>query len=406
MAEPARKKTDKYDSRTIGLRLRLVRLNRGRTLEAIAGLVGISEAHLSSIEHGERAIDSRKLLHALANALHVAPSDLTRLPVPAPVPANGDTDSAIEAIRRALMAATAGRPGTAGRHGGEVQSVEQLRHRCQAAVDGDFANRAAVLPRLIADMHTTLAQRREMAELLPLAVLLHGSPTWSFLYVAGAPIDLRWLQIMVVRPLAEELGDPVMLGFVANRAVNVMIGSGAFKLARGALDAITVPTATNEGRTVNGMLALHRSLVAAVERRPAEVAAALEHAAELATHTSGDAFAMGFSPVNVDLWHMAATLEYGEPDETIQVAKTVNPNEHPHPERQATYWMDYGRALTSVRRRDDAARALLTAERLHPTRVLRNPFTRESIAELVTHAKDDALGRDIRGMARRAHLPV
>jgi hypothetical protein len=156
---------------------------------------------------------------------------------------------------------------------------------------------------------------------------------------------------------------------------------------------------------VNGMLALHRSLVAA-QRRPAESGAALEHAAELATRTSGDAFAMGFSPVNVDLWHMAAALEYGEPDETIQVAKTVNPREHPHPERQATYWMDYGRALTNVQCRDDGARALLMAEKLHPTRVLRNPFARESLVKLAAHAKDDALGRDIRGMAYRAGLPA
>jgi hypothetical protein len=84
----------------------------------------------------------------------------------------------------------------------------------------------------------------------------------------------------------------------------------------------------------------------------------------------------------------------------------VNPQEHPFPARRATYWMDYGRALTSVLRRDDAARALLRAEKLHPVKVLRDPFARDTLVELVAHAKDDALGRAIRGMAYRAGLPL
>jgi hypothetical protein len=39
-------------------------------------------------------------------------------------------------------------------------------------------------------------------------------------------------------------------------------------------------------------------------------------------------------------------------------------------------------------------------------RALRNPFTRDTLAELVAHSKDDALGRQVRSMAYRAGLPV
>jgi hypothetical protein len=208
------------------------------------------------------------------------------------------------------------------------------------------------------------------------------------------------------------LDDPIMLGFVAMRATFVMRGSGAFDLARQALDAITVPTATDEGRQVSGMLALNRSLVATAQERPAEATVALEHAGELAARITGDPFTtgfgpvIGFSPVHVDMWRMAAALESGEPDEAIRVARTVNPGEHPFPLFRAMYWVDYGRALTSVRRRDDAARTLLNAEKLSPTYALRNPFARDTVMELVTHSKDDALGRAIRGMAHRAGLPV
>jgi hypothetical protein len=46
---------------------------------------------------------------AVADALQIAISELTRLPVPAP--ANGHTDSTIEAIRRTLDAIEVGHPG-------------------------------------------------------------------------------------------------------------------------------------------------------------------------------------------------------------------------------------------------------------------------------------------------------
>jgi transcriptional regulator with XRE-family HTH domain len=411
MTEPTQKKDDSgYDSRAIGQRMRLVRNSRGKTLAVIAGLAGISEGYLSRIECGEKAIDSWSLLLAIANALRVAPSDLTSLPVPAP--ANGHTDSSIEAARLALLAVTDGQPG------GEVQSVEQLRYRYQELVGGnfkahgDFKNRGAVLPGLIADLHMTLAQRRQMAELLPLAVVLHAGPVGSFLANAGASTDLRWQNVMLARRLAEELDDPIMLGFVVTRSTGVLRGSGAFNLARARLDATTVPTATNEGRQVSGILALNRSQVAAGQGRPAEAAAALEHAGELAARITGDPFTtgfgpvLGFSPVHVGVWRVATPREYGDPDEAIRVARTVNPQEHRFPIFQAMYWMNYGRALTSVRRRDDAARAMLRAETLHPTSVLRNPFNRDTLMELATHAKDNALGREIRGMAHRAGLPV
>ena len=45
---------------------------------------------------------------ALAHALEIAPSELTRLPVPAP--ANGHTDSTTEAIRLTLDASDAEHP--------------------------------------------------------------------------------------------------------------------------------------------------------------------------------------------------------------------------------------------------------------------------------------------------------
>jgi transcriptional regulator with XRE-family HTH domain len=387
-----------YDDRTIGLRLRRIRKSRRLSLRAVAGLAGISAGHLSRIERGEHALDRRSVQVALANALRVSPSDLTALPIPAP--ANGTTDGSVNDVRRALMAVGAGRPG------GQVQPIEQLQARAETVENSSYDRRGLELPALIADLHTTMAEGRT-AELLRLAVMVHIQSVRGWLYITGAPLDLRWQTSLLACQAARELDEPLPLGVAAWGTTIEMLTGGAFQLARSELDATAVPTDTSAGMQLDGMLALSRSLVASAENDRAGVESALDHATDMAEHTGqGDAFRMGFGPTNVGLWRMASALESNDPDTVIRTAKQLTPAQHPSRERQATYWMDLGRALTRVRRHDDAIRALRRGEDLFPMRVLRNPFARDSLAELVAHSKDDAAGQEIRGMAFRAGLPV
>lgn len=109
------------DSRTVGRRLKELRVWRGKSQRVIAELAGISEGYLSRLEHGHSPVERRSLIVALANALDIAPSELTKLPLPAP--GNGHTDSATDEVRRALVAVDLGRPG------GEVFPIEELRGR-------------------------------------------------------------------------------------------------------------------------------------------------------------------------------------------------------------------------------------------------------------------------------------
>jgi transcriptional regulator with XRE-family HTH domain len=392
-----------YDDRAIGHRLKRIRQSRKMSLRTVAGLAGISAGHLSRIERGERALDRRSVTVGLARALKISPSELTALPVPAP--ADGNSDASISAVRHALMAVSAGQPE------GQVQPVDQLAHRAAHVDKADYSLRGALYPALIADLHTTLADahltRTEHAALLRVAVMLYARNLSNFLGNVGAPLDLRWQLRLLARDAANELNDALLCGVVSWTTVLLMLNSGAFHLASRELDATTVPTDTDEGLQLDGMLALSRSLVAASTHRPAEVSASLDHAAEVAQRTGqGDAFRLGFGPANVGLWRMASALESNEPDETVRVAEELRPAEHPSRERRATYWTDYGRALARVRRRDDAVRALRRGEMLMPARVQRNPFAREVLAELMPHSKDDAVGRELRGMCYRAGLPV
>jgi len=393
------------DARTIGRRARRIREQRGKSLRVVAGLAGITAGHLSRLERGERALNSRSLIVALADVLRIAPSELTKLPVPAP--GDGDTDAAVETVRLALLAVNHDQPG------GQVVPVETLQTRVTAMVDfrcrcDGQAEATVALPDLIRDVHTSIAAGRDVAELLDLAVLLHTQGTEGWLRVVGAPLDLRSQAVTLAQQAARNRDTPTALGIATARSVGVMLSAGAFELAQAALDSVTVPTNSPESTQLAGMLALSQSLVAAADKRPGDVQAPLEHAAELARRTGeGNAYWMGFGPVNVGLWRMAGALEIGDHERAVAVAEGLNPAVHPNRTRQAVYWVDYGRALARVRgRQDDAVMALRRAETVSPLHLYRSPFARDTLGELVARSCHDAVRRELRGMAYRAGLPV
>lgn len=65
--------------RTIGLRLRRLRRDRGKSLEVISGLAGMSTSTLHHVEHGRRDLTLSEIA-ALAHALQTDPTKLIILP--------------------------------------------------------------------------------------------------------------------------------------------------------------------------------------------------------------------------------------------------------------------------------------------------------------------------------------
>ena len=385
----------------MGRRLREIRHARGTSLRVVAGLAGISPAYLSQLETGTRALDRHSLIVALADALGTSPPELTRLPVPAP--GNGGVDSAIEAVRQALLAVGHRRPG------GQVVPAEALRARIAAMVDahcrcdrpGEVGETLSVLVR---DLHSSIAAGRDTAELLELAVLLHTQVTVGWLRVVGAPVDLRSQAVVLARQAAQTLDTPTALGLAVWGGLHVMITAGTFDLALAELDAVTVPTDTPESTQLAGMLALSRSLLAAVDSRPEDVAAPFEHAVELAERTGeGNAYGMGFGPTTVGLWRMYSQLDVGDYAQAVRTGDGLHPEVHLPLLAQADYWVTYGRALTRVRsRRDDAVVAWQRAEEISPYRLYRDLFATDVIAELIARFREGSVDRELRGMAYRA----
>ena len=389
------------DNVTTGRRLRRIRLWRRKSQAVVAGLAGISEPYLSLLETGKRALNRRSLIVALANALEVAPSELVGLPEPAP----GDetADVAVTAVRRALQAVDRGAPK------GQVQPADQLTTRVHAVLDAKqrclHAEVGMVLPDLIRDLHTSIQAGRDDAELLRLAVALHPQGTQAFLHGVGAPEDLCWSAARLARDAAERLDEPVSLGIAVFGVANGLLAWGDFAQAGEALHRIDLRPA--DDMPLVGMLTLSESLLAAAEERTGDVEAALDQAAELAEHTGeGNAHYMSFGPTNVTSWQLSVALEAGDYERAVQLAESLGPERIVAPTRRANHWVNYGRGLSQVRgRRDDAVRALRAAERISADKVHRNPFARDVLEELVDRSRDDAVGRELRGMAWRADLP-
>lgn len=399
---------DAEEARTIGGRIRQIRKVRDKSQAVIAGLAGISTATLSRIEAGTHALDSLTLIVALAGALEVPPSELTKLPLPAP--ANGHTDSTTEAVRLALDAIDIDQPG------GLVIPVEVLRDRVaqihQQRRACQFADVATELPGLIRDLHTALGTGHDHGELLELAVYLHVHVTRFWLIEAAGPADLLRRTVFLARRLAQRRDEVTTLALAGFGVADVLLCGGAFELGQAELDSLTLPPTTVGTAGLVGQLTAIHGMSAALNRRPGDVAAPMDAAADLAERfgVTGETDSVGYvyGPNDNGVQRMHLALEAGEPDQAVSLAQQINPERHPFVVNRTWYWVHFGRALARVRRRnDDAVRALRTAEDIFPTKVRRDVIVRDVVAELLGRSRRDSpMDRELRGMAYRVGLTV
>ncbi|MGH3685699.1 MAG: helix-turn-helix domain-containing protein [Pseudonocardiaceae bacterium] len=321
---------DAEEARTIGARLRQTRKRRKKPLVVIAGLAGMSKSKLDRIERGEIALDKLSDIVALATALQMAPSDLMRLPVPAP--ANGHTDSTTEAVRLALDAIDTDRPGGAvlpvAILRDQVTQIHAQRRACQ------FAEVATDLPTLIRNLHTTLAAGADHGELLDLAVYLHVHVTRMWLVRAAAPADLIRRSAFLARRLAQQRDELTTLGVAGFAVVDTLLSGGAFELGRTVLSSLTLPPATAATAGLVCQLTMTQAYAAVLDGRSASSAATpMGAAAELAERfgATGNADSLGFihTPSEVGLHRMGLAAKRASPTRRSASRETFTPKVTP-----------------------------------------------------------------------------
>ena len=377
---------------------------RGLSLRAAAELSGLSASYLSHIERGERPVERRSTLEALAGALRVAPSELDAISPES----LGDRElerawAGVPAIENALTDIEFGES-TADR---EAITWPQARVRLveleRLADLSDFTGQAAILPGLIADLNTMVHTRDHRQALVGLCVAYHAAAAMvRVLGVRGLPTLAAWR----LQRAAEELGDPVWLGlatlriaFASGRARSVVVADRGITGLGPHLD-------DRRCREMAGMLHLVASLAESTLGQPDRADDRLDQAAHLARGVD-DGLNFGgmmFGPSNVTAWRATAALEQ-DPGRAVELAEQCRIDALATPSRQAEVWADLGRGLAMVRgRRDEAVTALRRAEALAPVRVRAQPLVRETVTDLLRQARRDAGGRELRGIAYRMGL--
>jgi transcriptional regulator with XRE-family HTH domain len=403
------------DEVTIGARLRTLRRWRGKTQAELAGLSGLSPSFLSMVEHGQRMLDRRSHIAAIASALRVSETDLAGGPHLSADRQQADPHMAIPPLRVALQtnsltqpAADQARP-LADLHREVFGAIEPMRRVC------DYVGIGERLPSVIDELYRHAAQPvDEAAHRLALEALVEACVIAAAVTKELNYMDLANLAALRAEEAAGLLDDPVQKGkadfmwlLTLPRARSWGRTLAAAEQAASALE----PHARDPlGLEVLGMITLTAALSAAANQRLERAGNWLGEAAGIAARVLDEPTQTWqcFSATNVNIWRVSVAVECGTSGKAVlDLAKGVNLGLlEPKASRRASFLSDVGRGLArEPETRADAVRWLRRAEDTAPQRIRNSASARETVAYLLTRATAAAGGRELRGMASRMGVP-
>jgi transcriptional regulator with XRE-family HTH domain len=380
----------------IGGRVRIWRRRRKLSQATLAGLAGISQAYLSQIETGVRAVERRSTMVALAAALDVAVADLLGQTSDPEDPIRVRASEAVAAVRVALVDLEVGNVDEPQRAGAELEAaIGRMLELRQAS---EHLTLAPMLPGLLRD-----------AAADPTALV-------RVAYVASACLrslgyrDLARPAARLAVDAAAEIGSPAwsgMASFGYLLALPVEATAAAQRVSDRALVTLQQAASDPDARQMLGQVHLSAALAGATAGKPsdaqAHLAAAEAEALSLGEPVDGRGFfGSFFGPLNVHLWKMSLFAELGEHGRVLELAEGVPVQSIPIANRRQSYHLDRGRALAHSGQRDkEALIALAQAERAAPAPFRLSPITRDTVSTMITRAKRRAVAEDLTAMAHR-----
>jgi len=403
------------DEITIGARLRTLRRWRGKTLAELAGLAGLSPSFLSMVEHGQRMLDRRSHIAAIASALGVSETDLVGGPHLSADRQQADPHMAIPPLRVALQtnsltqpAADQARP-LADLHQEVFGTIEPLRRVC------DYVAIGQRLPSVIDELYRHAAQPAdEAAHQLALQTLVEACVITAAVTKELNYMDLANLAAVRAEEAASLLDDPIQKGKADFMWLLTLPRAGSWgrslAAAEQAADALQPHARDPLGLEVLGMITLTAALSAAANQRADRADAWLVEAAAIADRTPDEPARnwQCFSSTNVSIWRVSVGVECGRAGNAVlDLAKDVNLGLlEPKASRRASFLSDVGRGLArEPGTRAEAVRWLRRAEETAPQRIRNSAAARETVAYLLSRATASAGGRELRGMAARMGIP-
>ena len=403
------------DEVTIGARLRTLRRWRGKSQVQLAGLAGLSPSFLSMVENGQRPLDRRSHIAALAHALKVSETDLVGGPHLTPDPLQADPHMGIPALRVALQTNTLTRPAVdhARPLPGLVEEVTAkigpFRQACNYVAIGQ------TLPDVLDELHYHVAAAAdEAARRVALQALVEACVCATFTAKNLNYTDLAHLAALRAQEAAGLLDNPVCTGKADYVWLHTLPRAGSWDrnltAAERAASKLEPYAREPLGLQVLGMITLTASLTAASIQRSDTALHWLEEARKIAAHVADEPMRnwQSFSATNVNIWRVTVGVERGEAGGTmLDLAGQVRLDRlEPRSSRRAGFFADVGRGLArDPKTGAEAVRWLRRAEEAAPQRIRNSGPARETVAYLLNRARVASGGRELRGMAARMGLP-
>lgn len=403
------------DEVTIGARLRMLRHWRGMTLTQVAGLAGLSQAYLSMVERGLRALDRRSHIAAIAAALRVSETDIVGGPHLSADPVQSEPHSHVPGIRVALHTNTLRSAATE-----HARPVSELAAIVAGPLDqwrrlDDFVAMGGKLPDVLDELHLHVADPKDEADQrTALRTLVEACVQAASVCKNLNYPDLAFFAACRADEAARMLDDPIFIGQAAFPRVLNAPHEGSWSrvldMAEDAANALEPHVHDDLGIQVLGMLTLNAALAASAVVDTGKAEHWLNEADQLAARVPDDPDTAWqyFSATNAAVWRVDVGVECGQAGgQVLAVAKGVDVVKLERlPCRKAGFLSSVGRGLArDAKTAPDAVRWLRDAENAAPQRIRNNLKVHETVAVMLEQAKSAAVGRELRGMAARMGIP-
>ncbi|OEV09313.1 helix-turn-helix domain-containing protein [Streptomyces nanshensis] len=412
---------DEEQALRIGIRVRSARRQRGMSLRHLAGVAGVSVGYLSMVENGQRLLDRSSFITAFAEALQIAPSELTGQPFAPVDPHAGAAHEAIPGLRLALMSLALATPPDRRPPQAPVSVLAdrvEIASRLYHAAEYDTL--AIKLPTLLADLHAAAAVADGATRSATLKLLADAyHPACTLLLKNLGYTDLAFIAVTRAAEVIAELDDPIYTALSGFFHTHVLMSAGspaqALAQATHAASVLEAHLSSPHAHALLGELHLISATSLTQDRqRPGnacaeEVVGHLDEAAELASRTGEtQAWHLNFGPTNVGIHQVSLNTDLGLHGEAVTAGDEVHPEVLAKaPGRQAAFHADLGRSLAHLRGREtEAVAALLTAEKIAPQRIHTSAPVRNTVEVLADRQLPAHAARNLRGLAHRAGLSL
>ncbi|MEV0614823.1 helix-turn-helix transcriptional regulator [Nonomuraea sp. NPDC050404] len=376
---------------TQGQRIARARHRKGWDQATLAEKVDRSVSWLSKVENGRLPLDRMSVVGQLAEVLGVEVAELTGQPYQHETTELDSGHAAVPALRLALQQASlpsgvllwsAREPRPLQELEANVRLAEQLRQ------DARFTALGEVLPGILTDLIAITGDSsadRDRAEALMLRACHMARVSSNLL----GHHDLGWTAVQRELVAAQQVGAPDLVAAASWDLCGVWLHEAQNDPAKdAALSALNrIEPHVGESDTVKAMWgALHLRAAVAYSRLwdQREAEGHLEEARRVAgaLPRDGNAFQTQFNQVNTTIHAVEVSMELGRPREVITRADQVEIAQIASSERQAHYWTCTAAGYHMNRKDNQAADALLRADRIAPQHVRNRPLVRNIVRDL------------------------